>query len=251
MSEADQASGVIPLFELNPALDRSEAARRFTADGRIQIRDFLTRPAAETVHRVLSRETPWGLAWRAGDDGPHALRRQQLAALPRGATETMSTKLAAAMRARDYAFAYAQYPILTAYQERWGEHEALDLLLEHINAEPLLELVRQVTGIPELAKADAQATLYAPNHFLALHDDSHVAEGWQVAYVMNFCADDWRPDWGGYLVFYDEDGDVVAGYRPRFNALNMFRVPQKHNVTYVPPFAPVGRFAITGWFRDR
>ena len=37
----------------------------------------------------------------------------------------------------------------------------------------------------------------------------------------------------------------------RFNTLNMFTVAQPHNVTYVPPFAPVGRYAITGWFRDR
>jgi Rps23 Pro-64 3,4-dihydroxylase Tpa1-like proline 4-hydroxylase len=243
--------GPIPLFEINPAIDRAAAAAAFAATGRAQIRDFLTEQAARTIHRVLSRETPWGLAWRAGASGPHTLRRQELAA--RGAPELqrMSAGIAAAMRARDYAFAYAQYPILSAYQEGWGEHEALDLLIEHINADPLMDLVRSVTGISELVKADAQATLYAPNHFLALHDDSHVAEGWQVAYVMNFCAEDWRPDWGGYLMFYDEDGDAVAGFRPRFNALNMFRVPQKHNVTYVPPFAPVGRYAITGWFRDR
>lgn len=241
----------IPLFELNPAVDRAAAARRFAEAGRVQLRDFLTLPAARTIHRVLSRETPWGLAWRAGADGPHGLRRQQLAALAPAELAGMSAKVAAAMRAKDYAFVYAQYAMLTAVQEEWREHEALDFLMEHINAEPLLQLVREVTGIPQLIKADAQATLYAPNHFLAMHDDSHVAEGWQVAYVMNFCAEDWRPDWGGYLMFYDEDGDAVAGFRPRFNALNMFRVPQKHNVTYVPPFAPAGRFAITGWFRDR
>lgn len=241
----------IPLFELNPDVDRAAAARRFALEGRVQLRDFLTLPAAQTIQRVLSRETPWGLAWRAGADGPHGLRRQQAAAMAPVERQQMSAKVAAAMRAGDYAFVYAQYAMLTAVQEEWREHEALDFLVEHINAEPLLQLVREVTGIPELIKADAQATLYAPNHFLATHDDSHVAEGWQVAYVMNFCAEDWRPDWGGYLMFYDEDGDAVAGFRPRFNALNMFRVPQKHNVTYVPPFAPVARYAITGWFRDR
>ncbi|HEX8644809.1 MAG TPA: 2OG-Fe(II) oxygenase family protein [Allosphingosinicella sp.] len=249
MSKA-RVADPIPLFEINPALDRRALAADFAATRRVQIREFLTEPAARTIHKILSRETPWGLAWRAGDDGPHNVRRQQLAADP-AVARGISTKIAAAARTRDYAFAYAQYPLLTAYMEKWREHEALDLLMEHINAEPLLDLVREVTSIPELVKADAQATLYAPNHFLAAHDDSHVAEGWRVAYVMNFCAEDWRPDWGGYLNFYDEDGDVIAGFRPRFNALNMFAVPQKHNVSYVPPFAPVGRFAITGWFRDR
>lgn len=241
----------IPLFQLNPAIDRERAARDFAATQRVQIRDFLTPEAAQTVHRVLSRETPWGLAWRAGADGPHGLRRQEVAGLGPERSQALMQQIAEAMHGRDYGFIYGQYQLLTANVERWGEHEALELLMEHINDEPLMELVRAVTGIPQLQKADGQATLYGPNHFLALHDDSHVAEGWQVAYVMNFCAEDWRPDWGGYLMFYDDDGDVIGGFKPRFNTLNMFKVGQPHNVTYVPPFAPVGRYAITGWFRDR
>lgn len=243
-------TGEIPLFEINPQLDRRSLAQTFLRNRRVQMRDFLTEPAARTIHQVLSRETPWGLAWRAGDDGPHTLRRQELATRA-AELAAIGNKVSAAARRRDYAFAYAQYPLLTAYQQDWREHEALHLLMEHINAEPLMELVREITGVPELIKADGQATLFGPNHFLAMHDDSHMAEGWQVAYVMNFCSEDWRPEWGGYLMFYDEDGDAVQGFRPRFNALNLFRVPQKHNVTYVPPFAPIGRFAITGWFRDR
>jgi Rps23 Pro-64 3,4-dihydroxylase Tpa1-like proline 4-hydroxylase len=243
-------SDEIPLFEINPALDRSALAEAFARDGRVQVRDFLTEPAARTIHRVLSRETPWGLAWRAADDGPHSLRRHEIATR-QAELHGITDRLVQAMQGRDYAFAYAHYPILTAYQENWGEHEALHLLMEHINAEPMMSLVREVTGIDALVKADAQATLYGPNHFLATHDDSHVEEGWQVAYVMNFCAEDWRPDWGGYLMFYDDEGDAIGGFKPRFNALNLFRVPQRHNVTYVPSFAPVSRFGITGWFRDR
>jgi Rps23 Pro-64 3,4-dihydroxylase Tpa1-like proline 4-hydroxylase len=244
-------SNEIPLFDLDPKLDRVAAAARFAAEGRVQVRDFLTPAAASTIHQVLSRETPWGLAWRAGGNGPTARRRQELATTSATELQKVNVDLAAAMRAGDYAFLYAQYRMLDAYQEGWREHEALDLLVEHINSEPLLNLVRDITGVRELVKGDAQATLYAPNHFLAVHDDSHVAEGWRIAYVMNFCAEEWRPDWGGYLLFFDEDGDVVAGFKPRFNALNMFRVPARHNVSYVPPFAPVARFAITGWFRDR
>ena len=244
-------AATIPLFELAAEIDRARAAEDFARSGRVQIRDFLAPAAAGTIRRILSQETPWGLAWRAGEDGPHRMRRQQLAARPPEQAKAAWERIAASAGARDYAFVYGQYAMLNAYLEGWNEHPALDLLVEHINSEPLLALVRDVTGIAELRKGDAQATLYAPNHFLALHDDSHVEEGWRVAYVMNFALDDWRPDWGGYLMFYDEDGDVVAGFKPRFNSLNMFRVPQKHNVTYVPPFAPVGRFAITGWFRDR
>jgi len=242
----------IPLFQLNPAIDVEKASKDWARTGRVQIRNFLTEAAAQTILQVLSRETPWGLAWRAADDGPHGLRRQEAAKLGPEGAKHISQAIGKAMSGRDYAFLYGQYNLLDANREAWGEHEALELLIEHINDEPLLELVRKVTGIPEIIKADGQATLYGPQNFLAMHDDSHVAEGWQLAYVMNFCAvEDWRPDWGGYLNFYDDDGDVIAGFKPRFNAINMFKVPQRHNVTYVPPFAPVGRFAITGWFRDR
>ena len=141
--------------------------------------------------------------------------------------------------------------MLDAYLGRWAPGSPHDLLLEYLNAPEFLDLVREVTAMPELLKADAQATLFKPGQFLAEHDDLGGTEGRQIAYVLNMTAGDWRPDWGGLLLFFDEDGDVVTGFRPRWNALNLFEVPQRHNVTYVPPFSPVGRFAITGWFRDR
>lgn len=241
----------IPLFDINPALDRAALAERFARNGRLQIANVLTAPAAEAVHHILARETPWGLGWQAGDSGPQAIRRDQLDRLSPPDRAAIGGRIETAMRGDGYAFSYARYPMLDAYLEKWAEGSPQDLILEHINSAPFLDLVRDVTGIPELKKADAQATLYAPNQFLSVHDDSHVGEGWRIAYVLSMCAIDWRPDWGGYLLFLDEAGDVIEGFRPRFNALNLFAVPQKHNVSFVPPFAPIGRFAITGWFRDR
>ncbi|MDQ8756396.1 2OG-Fe(II) oxygenase family protein [Sphingosinicella sp. LHD-64] len=239
----------VPLFEVNPALDRQALALRFARDRRVQIRDVLTEETAQEVRKVLAG-TDWGVAWEAAGDGPHMMRAAEMRQAAPQDKAAIGQKLMKAMQGRDYAFVYGCYPLLTAYQEKWDEGAPHDLIMEYINAEPFLDLVREVTGFSGLVKADAQGTLYQPSHFLSMHDDSHVMEGWRVAYVLNMAIDDWRPEWGGYLQFYDDDGDVIAGYRPRFNALNLFAVPQKHNVTYVPPFAPVGRYAITGWFRD-
>lgn len=241
----------IRLFDVNAGLDRSALAARFARDRRVQIIDVLTAESAANLHTILAEQTPWGLAWKAAADGPHNVPQQALHAMSRDAMTQLQTKIGTAMRGRDYGFAYAQYPMVHAYLQGWAPGGPHDALLELINDRPFMELVQTVTGMSDLIKADAQATLYAPNQFLALHDDSHVAEGWRVAYVLNMCAQDWRPEWGGYLNFFDREGDIVAGYKPRFNALNLFAVPQPHNVSYVPPFAPLGRYAITGWFRNR
>lgn len=243
-------AGTRTLFALNPALDHAAVAAAFAADGRVQVRDVLTPDAADNLHAVLERGTDWGLGWAAAGESGNALRGAALRATSPQDRTRLGEAAALAARQGRFGFIYGRYPMVEAYTQQWDAGHPLDLLLEHLNSPDMLDFVRTVTGIPELVKADAQATLFAPGHFLTRHDDSDVAEGRRVAYVLNLTRD-WQPDWGGYLLFFDADGDVTAGFRPRFNTLNLFRVPQSHNVSYVPPFAPVGRFAVTGWFRDQ
>lgn len=239
------------LFKLNPDLDRDALSQAFARDGRVQVRDVLTPETAEEIFQILARGTPWGIAWQSGEqDKPQAVEAAELRREPAARQREITQATYDAAGTGDYAFQFARYPIVDAYLGKWNEGGPHDLLLEYINAPDFLDFIRAVTDIPSIVKGDAQATLFAPGQFLGRHIDSHVAEGWLIAYVMNFTKD-WKPDWGGYLNFFDEDGDIAAGYRPRFNSLNMFRVPRAHAVSFVPPFAPVGRFAITGWFRDR
>ncbi|HAU22853.1 MAG TPA: hypothetical protein DCS24_09740 [Erythrobacter sp.] len=241
------------LFEINPDLDRAALAEAFARDRRVQIRDVLTRETAEEIRMILGNHTQWGLASQAGEKGePQQVLAKELSE-PAGKQRAQENVNKAMQETAQggYGFHFAQYSLVQGYMEKWNPDGPHDLLLEYLNTEEFLQLARDVCGMPELVKADGQATLFAQQHYLGVHIDSHVAEGWRVAYVMNFTLDDWKPDWGGYLNFLDEEGDIIHGYRPRFNALNMFAVPAKHNVSYVPPFAPVGRLAITGWLRDR
>lgn len=245
---------VIPLFEINPDLDMTKFAAAYAADGRAQIRDILTPETAQTITGILARETPWGLAWQCGGENggtPKSATADILQKRTAADWQAFASAMAETMQGRDYGFVFGQYPMLNAYLEKWHPGGVHDLLLEHLNSEPFLTLARTVTGIDALIKADAQATLYAANHFLGVHNDSHVAQGWRVAYVLNMCPVEWRPEWGGYLLFHDADGDISKGYLPRFNTLNLFAVPQSHSVSFVPPFAPAARYAITGWLRDR
>lgn len=122
-------------------------------------------------------------------------------------------------------------------------------VFEFINSPVMLGFARAVTGFPQIVRADAQATLYAPGHFLTTHNDFDPVKGRLVAYVMGFTKN-WRADYGGMLQFQTDQQDVEEGFLPHFNSLMMFSVPQLHAVTMVPSYAPIGRYSITGWFQD-
>lgn len=235
---------------INPALDIAHHARVFRDQTRVQLRDFLTPTAAQQLRAALEQEVAWGFAFK-GTATPQSLTAAQVAQLSTEQRRAIANDVQQTAAKGGYAVRFNQFDILGAYLAKQQHDTLLDRYLEAINAAPFLDLMRQVTGIDALIKADAQATLFAPGDFLSLHTDSHKTEGWRVAYVLNLADDDWSPEWGGYLNFFDADGDLVAGWKPRFNALNLFLVPQPHHVSYVPPFAREKRFAITGWLRDR
>jgi hypothetical protein len=44
---------------------------------------------------------------------------------------------------------------------------------------------------------------------------------------------------------------MSAGYTPSFITLNLFRVPQRHSVSWVNDLAGQPRYAVTGWLRTK
>ncbi|HEV2111091.1 MAG TPA: 2OG-Fe(II) oxygenase family protein, partial [Gammaproteobacteria bacterium] len=122
--------------------------------------------------------------------------------------------------------------------------------VEFLNSDVFLGFVKRVTGVEDVVRADAQATRYIPGSFLRKHNDVNQEGTRRVAYVLNFTKD-WQADWGGLLQFLDADGHVEETYFPAFNSLTLFEVPMWHNVSYVVPCAPRGRYAITGWAMRR
>lgn len=236
------------MIELNPNLDMDELAREYARLKRGQVKNFLTMPSAERIFKCLSEETPWGIVYN-NDTEVIKLPREKTANMTGEDIQRLYNEVY--MRAIDqYQYIYGCYPILENYKAGKNPDLFLNRVLEFLNSEPMLNFIRKLTGIPEIIKADAQATLYQANHFLHLHMDQHSNEGWRCAYVMNFTRN-WHHDWGGFLQFYDNKGNVEAAYKPAFNAINVFTVPKPHSVSYVPLFCPGARFSITGWFRDK
>ncbi len=244
-----------PLIDLSPDIDRSSAADQYRRTGRVQIPSILTPGSAKRLRDLLENRTPWGLVWTAGNRTPEVLRAHELPALAADRTRAIQQALRTAMAGREYAYCYSTYPLVQALLDGWAPGGPHERLLTDLNSPAMLDLVRTVSGIGELVKADGQATLYRQGQFLARHDDAEPAKGRRVAYVLNLCGDPegepWRPEYGGMLQFLTDAGEPDQTLLPRFNALYLFRVPQPHHVTSVASFAPSSRFAVTGWFRDR
>lgn len=117
-----------------------------------------------------------------------------------------------------------------------------------LNAPEMIARLRAITGDDRIAYLDAQATRYRPGHFLTAHDDYQAGKDRLYAYVINLTPV-WRADWGGLLMFLADDGHVAEAFTPRWNALNILKVPQPHAVSVVAPFARGARYSITGWMR--
>lgn len=48
---------------------------------------------------------------------------------------------------------------------------------------------------------------------------------------------------------YGADGNVAEAFTPRFNTLNLLKVPTPHSVTQVALSAAADRISVTGWLR--
>ena len=231
---------------INDALDPEELAREYKKKNRIQILDILHPESAENIYKCLTQETPWGLTYMEGDEVVQ-LSQEALLKL------TDQQKMEIFNRVHDqaktkYQFLYNYYPMLEAYLTGRDPGLYLHKIFEFLNSPPFQDFVRTVTGLPDIAKADAHATLYTKGHFLKYHTDEKPGDGRRAAYVLNFTKG-WGRDWGGYLQFFDKNYNVEEALRPVFNALNMFTVPLDHSVNYIPGFCGGNRCSVTGWLR--
>ena len=146
-----------------------------------------------------------------------------------------------------FQYLYDNHPIydLTAAGQAapvWAD------VMAFLNGDPFLELMRDVTGEKRIVQADAQLTRFRPGHFLNAHDDHAEGKNRYFAYVLGL-SEGWRIDWGGLLAFHDAEGNVAEAFTPRFNTLNLLKVPQPHSVTQVALSAGADRLSITGWLR--
>lgn len=232
-------------IQLNPQLNRRVCGEIFRRQGRIHIPEILTATCAAEIFAALTTKTQWQLSLNIGQRHVD-LAHDQLMLMPPDKRELMTRAIVEQSRG-GFQYVFENYPLFDLYQAGERTHPLMGVH-EFLNSPSFLQFARDVTGLADIAYADSQATRYLPGHFLTEHDDDVAGKRRLAAYVLGFTPE-WRADWGGILQFIDSDGHIAEGYVPKFNVLNLFRVPQKHNVSYVAPAAAQARYSITGWLR--
>lgn len=246
MREAAEEAVLPVTFLLNPSLDAGRLRAAYQRDRRVRIADFLDADGAERLHKHLRERADWRLVINQGDK-LFELDRNAQAALSPDAKAQLDIAIHQRAR-REFQYRYETVRVPDSAELRAAESTLLNDFARFISSPPLLDFLRDVTGQDAMTFADAQATAYGPEHFLTAHDDGVAGKNRLAAYVFNITPE-WRADWGGLLMFHAADGHIEEAYTPRFNALNLFAVPQPHSVSYVTPFVPYRRYAVTGWLR--
>jgi Rps23 Pro-64 3,4-dihydroxylase Tpa1-like proline 4-hydroxylase len=231
---------------VNPQLDVSLIASVFAKAGRVHIPDALPPECAASLYHCLSAEIPWRRHYNRGEEHFDLLPAEQ-AGMGVGAINDLRRSIMVDARF-NFACFYKSFRDTDIGSDPAQMSRYFARLCAFLNSPAFIEFARRVTGIGNIATVDAQATLYEAGDFLTVHDDNVAGKNRAAAYVLNLTPQ-WCADWGGVLQFIARDGHVAEGYVPTFNSLNVLRVPQAHSVSMVAPFAPAGRYSVTGWFR--
>lgn len=239
-----------PLLKVNPDVDRARFAKAFATTGRIQVPDVLVPESAAALRDILAKQTPWLTTWCAGSGGANYILPDRLATMDPNEAASIEQAILDSGRKGEFSYLYMSYPLDVAFANKWHPGAIQEQVRDELRGDEFASLLRDITGKSEIVGADGYLTLFAPGHFLSLHSDEGSKWRRVVAFVLNLTFTEWKPDFGGYLTFYDDEGNVEGGFMPRFNSLNVFAVPQAHSVTKVAPFAPMARAAISGWARE-
>lgn len=235
-----------PVFELDPLLDASDLAAHYRSRRRLHIPGFLAADSAKRLFLDLHNSDEWKFLYNQGEDLLQ-LSPAELAALDADERAQLQTLIHTGAR-NGFQFAYEYIHVTDGRGSRAASTRLIDKFAAFLSSEPVLNVLRRITGLQDISYADAQATAYGSGHFLTAHDDDIRGKNRRAAYVFNLTPG-WKADYGGLLMFHGEDGHVDESYVPAFNALNIFGVPQLHSVSMVAPFAPHRRYSITGWLR--
>ena len=236
----------LPRFALAPRNDIDQLRHTFATHGVVSVPDVLAEHSAMELYQHLRERQDWKQSIASGNSLVELDRPTRASLSPEQARQLDDAVYAGARQ--HFQFRYETLRVPDAEAERRQSDDPLAAFALWWSSGEAREFLRQVTGEPAMAFADAQATAYAPGDFLTEHTDDVDGKQRLAAYVLGLTPK-WQVEWGGLLLIHGEGNREARALVPGFNRLNLFRVPRSHSVSEVTRVAPYRRYSITGWLR--
>jgi Rps23 Pro-64 3,4-dihydroxylase Tpa1-like proline 4-hydroxylase len=232
-------------FKLSPRDDIEHLAAQFSKNKYVRIFNFINANNIQNLSSYASGKCDFSNAFSINGKN-HELSDTEISKLPIDQRQNLIKNIHQ-HAAQGVGFLYGRRKI-EPHNESALPTELRDIF-ELMNSDVLFDLISKITGLKEIKRADAQVTRYRIGDFLTRHLDIVPGETRRFAYVIGL-SDNWHPDWGGLLQFFERNGTPTTALSPVFNSLSIFDVSEVHSVTAVAPFAPQSRYSITGWLRS-
>ena len=229
-------------LNVDPALDLAGLADTFTGRGHVRFSGFLADGATE-LYDHLQQSSDWIHVITK----PRGVTELSMAARRRlGPKAVTELREQAQLRSRgSFQYSYEAIRVPDADEAASGD-DLLDRFALLMARPETLRLLSTIVGAEVGGFTEGQATAYGPGDFLTLHDDGVRGKDRLAAFVYGLTPG-WRVDWGGLLLFHDDNDRSAEALAPRFDALDLFAVPRLHSVSIVSRAASHRRYAITGW----
>ena len=233
-------SGIPPL-KLNPEFDTAALAAAYRETGRIRIQRLLADGAPELYYYLEGAEH-W-IQVLNKEEGAHELALDDWEAP--GSRRRPVIEREIYERARD-GFQYSYAALRVPQDGETASDPVLEAIAELMKSSEVVAFLEAVTGVEEPHFVDGQVTAYGQGDFLTAHDDDVIGSRRKAAFVFGLTPQ-WRPEWGGLLLFHEPGQIEISGLVPQFNTLDLFSVPRFHSVSQVTRAAPRRRYCVTGW----
>lgn len=231
----------LPPLQVNPDIDVASAREHYRERGRVRLSRLLVAGAPDLYSYLLDSDD-W-IQLVTHETGAHELELSQWDAAGSPVRRKLERELYE--RARD-GFQYSYAALRVPQSGESGQDPVLDAVADLMRSPDMIALLEAVTGISDPSFVDGQVTSYGVGDFLTGHDDDVTGSRRKAAFVYGLTPQ-WRPEWGGLLLFHEQGEVEVSGMVPQFNTLDLFAVPRFHSVTQITPAAPRRRYSVTGW----
>src|SRR6185436_20261919 len=223
-------------YRINQKIEALNFAKGYRQDRFVHIENFLRTTDAESLYRYMDREQRWRSFLVAKEE---LFEAEADGISDGGGNHEMVDAALEGARSGFAAFFEASRWIS---DELCGDLSALSsieiAIEEFVNSSGFLDLCREIAGVSELCRADAQLVRFKAGHFVTYNGaipTSEDAAKRRLAYSINLTPE-WKPEWGGLLEFRRQEGYLIEAVQPCFNALDLFDYPRGYWVSSVTSF---------------